>query len=92
MLEHAGRKDIRRLQEDIVHRMPCVQAQDLRIPRWHVDRVDLLEVRPLRIGHSCVQGVPHLFHDIVHRNRDYFLEKYAYYGRGIVRNPEPSGP
>lgn len=50
-----------------------------------------------RCGHyesdtPAFKAYPHLFHDIVRRNRDYFLEKYAYYGRGIVRNPEPSSP
>jgi hypothetical protein len=49
-----------------------------------------------RCGHyqsdtPAFKAYPHLFHDIVRQNRDYFLEKYAYYGRGIVRNPEPSG-
>ncbi len=37
------------------------------------------------------KAYPHLFCDIVRRNRDYFLEKYAYYGRGVVKNPKPSG-
>jgi hypothetical protein len=50
-----------------------------------------------RCGHyesdtPAFKAYPHLFQDIVRKNRGYFLEKYAYYGRGIVRKPEPSGP
>jgi hypothetical protein len=50
-----------------------------------------------RCGHyesdtPAFRAYPHLFRDVVRRNRDYFLEKYAYYSRGIVRNPEPSRP
>lgn len=49
-----------------------------------------------RCGHydsdtPAFKAYPHLFHDIVRKNSNYFLEKYTYYGKGIVRNPEPSG-
>ena len=49
-----------------------------------------------RCGHyesdtPAFMAYPQLFRDIVRKNKDYFLEKYAYYGRSTVRNPEPSG-
>ena len=30
---------------------------------------------------------PHLFHDIVRKNANYYLVKYAYYARRIMKNP-----
>ncbi|TLY08673.1 MAG: hypothetical protein E6K88_06290 [Thaumarchaeota archaeon] len=36
------------------------------------------------------KAYPYLLHDVVRKNSNYFLEKYARYGRGTVRKPKPS--
>ena len=91
MLEHVGRKDTVRLQglspsECPVCRCKIYECCDGKWTEWICWRCGHYESDT-----PAFKAYPDLFHDIVRKNRDYFLVKYTYSGRDKVRHLGTNG-